>query len=287
MSKKILITGGKGFIGERLVSLLNTKDYKVTTIDKTDGFDLSEKCNFEKIENFDLLVHLAAMSFVPDSYKNPECFYRTNFLSTLTALELCRNNNAKMVYISSYVYGVPQYLPIDENHEISAFNPYAQSKVICENLCKGYHRDFKLPLIILRPFNIFGCGQNEKFLISKIFNQLIDGESTIELKDPNPKRDYVHISDVIRAIESAINSNVNFGIYNICSNYSISVKEVTEVINRNVKKPVKFNFDIFVERESEIGETLGSYEKIFNELGWKPELTFEEGIKKDIIDLGL
>ena len=91
-----------------------------------------------------------------------------------------------MIYLSSYVYGSPDYLPIDEAHPVKAFNPYAQSKVICEQICKGYSRDFKVPVIVFRPFNIYGPGQNEDFLIPKMIRHAKHGR--IEIRDARQER---------------------------------------------------------------------------------------------------
>jgi nucleoside-diphosphate-sugar epimerase len=285
--KRIIITGAKGFVGQKLYSYLVNKEYHLTLLDKIDGDDLTQE-NFKfEGDHFDIMVHLAALSFVPDSFDRPEVFYRTNILSTLTALELCRKYKAKLIFLSSYVYGIPEYLPIDELHPLKAYNPYAQSKLISEQLCEGYYRDFNVPVIILRPFNIFGNGQNEKFLISTILKELDDGKREITLKDPYPRRDYVHVDDVVNAIYFALNSRISFGAYNICSNASYSVKDVTEIISRNVLNPVKFDFESDGARPSEVSDTRGSFDKIFKDLGWQPKLTFEQGIIKDLKELKL
>lgn len=285
--KRLLITGSEGFIGKKLSKYLDAKGMNVIKVDKSIGYDLTSRNCLERIGACDKVIHLAALSFVPDSYNNPELFYRTNLLSALTVLEYCRKSNCKMVLISSYVYGKPDYLPIDEKHRISAYNPYAQSKIICEEICEGYNRDFQVPVIILRPFNIFGIGQNPKFLIPEIFSQLLEGKTEITLKDPSPRRDYVHVDDVVRAIDSVISSDRSSGTYNVCSNTSYSVREITEIINRNIRRPVKFIFTAEGKRVADIDDTCGSFEKINKETGWSPLLTFEEGIKKDIRELGL
>ena len=160
---KILITGFSGFIGKYLIELLKQTTHELILLDISNGFDI---CDWEQIKHFvglDAIIHLANLSFVPASYEQPKKFYESNYLSTLNMLELCRINHAKMIFFSSYVYGHPQYQPIDENHPIQAFNPYAQTKVICESLCEGYNRDFHIPVTIFRPFNIYGKGQNPDF----------------------------------------------------------------------------------------------------------------------------
>ena len=284
----IAVSGSNGFIGEKIVSKLINDNCELIPIDTSDGIDLTDLTSLDQVKKFDVMVHLAGLSFVPDSFKDPQKFYQINFLTTLNALELCRINGAKMVFISSYVYGKPQYLPIDENHPVVANNPYAQTKIIGEKLCEGYHRDFDVPVIILRPFNIFGRGQNEKFLISTILAQITSGKSEIFLINPNPKRDYIHVYDAVSAIELAVvDKTISFGVFNVCSNSSYSVKEITEIIKSKLKRSIDFTFDLTKDRKSDIEDTRGSYEKIKKELGWEPGYSFEQGITKDMQELEL
>jgi len=277
--KTIIISGSSGFIGKNLINQISeTNKYQIITLDINNGIDLTQNEQLLSLPPFDIFIHLANLLYVPASYQNPEVFYRVNYLTTLNALELCRKNNAKMIYISSYLYGNPKYLPIDENHPINPTNPYAQSKYICEKLCEGYYRDFKIKTIILRPFNIYGIGQKGDLLIPEIIKQLKQGKNKISLKDPYPRRDYINVIDVARAIIKAVDKNVDYTIYNVCSGISYSVKEITDIINSKLKKPVEFIFSNS-DRQYEINETRGSYSKIEKELNWYPLIKFEEGIE--------
>lgn len=281
---KVAISGSHGFVGSNLCSLLNKipNRYKIIPIDIAEGFDLSDKSQCEKIESFDVFVHLANLAYVPASYGNPELFYRINYLTTLNALELCRKYKARFIYISSYIYGPPDYLPIDESHAVKPFNPYAQTKVICESLCEGYNRDFDLPIIILRPFNIYGVGQQGDLLIPEIIQQLKQDKTTIQLKDPNPKRDYVNVIDVANAIKVCIDfENRSISKYNLCSGNSYSVMELTEIVNANLRDKVNFKFSES-DRPNEVNETKGSNKKIFEELGWSPSIDLVQGISQII-----
>jgi UDP-glucose 4-epimerase len=281
---KILLTGSSGFIGKKIIKELE-ENHSFIKLDLEEGFDLTKWGDISNIKDFDICIHTAAKSYVPASFKEPQKFYFNNVNSTLNCLELCRINNAKMLYISSYVYGIPEYLPIDENHILKAFNPYAQTKIICEKLCEGYYRDFNIPCTILRPFNIYGPGQDKTFLLSKISDQIKSGRMRIELKNPRPRRDFVYINDVVAAIKLATfdlySGSINYKTYNICSGKSYSVYEITKIIHsldfqyRNIK----FLFDEAT-RKNEVLETLGSYKKINHDLGWKPSITIKEGISK-------
>ena len=276
---KLVVSGSKGFIGSHLLANLPEEKYSIFSIDIEDGIDLSRKEALSKVPKFDVFVHLANMSYVPESYTNPESFFRINYLTTLNALELCRKNNARLIFLSSYIYGTPEYLPVDERHPLNPFNPYAQSKYLCEILCDGYLRDFGVKTTILRPFNVYGKGQKGKLLIPEIFQQLIDGSKTINLKDGFPRRDYINVTDVAKAIKLCIDNNDKYGTYNICSNKSYSVKEVTEIINSKLIKPVVFIFSES-DRINEVNETVGSYKKFQNDFNWSPSIPLDEGIEE-------
>lgn len=277
---KVAISGASGFVGRNICSLLESFDsYQVIPLDIITGIDLENITECDEIEEFDVFLHLANLAYVPASYENPELFYRTNYLTTLNALELCRKYKAKFVYVSSYVYGSPQYLPVDESHPVTPFNPYAQTKVICESLCEGYHRDFKIPVIVLRPFNIYGVGQTGNLLIPEIIQQLKEGKTTVHLKDASPKRDYVNVLDIAIALKACVDSGIaEHRTYNLCSGKSYSVLELTEIVNSILKSKVVFEFSI-TDRPNEVNDARGCNMKIFNELGWKPNVDLLDGIK--------
>ena len=230
------------------------------------------------------MVHLAANTFVPDSYLHANEYYENNIASTLNALELCKLYKSKMIFASSYVYGHPKYLPIDESHPLEHFNPYASSKIICERLCEDFHNFFNLKVIILRIFNIFGKGQSELFLISKIFSQALKGKIT--LNDPEPRRDYLYIDDVIEAYVSSILYNPEyFEVFNIASGKSYSVRQVVELISKvlNSYPTVEYTGE---RRNNEVNDTLANIAKARNKLHWEPKNSLEEGLNKMILQKG-
>ena len=273
---RIIVTGSKGFIGSKLVPRLKHDGYDVLELDISDGIDITDWDQLKSNSHFDCVIHLACLTYVPDSYEIPKDFYRVNILGTLNMLELCRLNNAKMIFASSYVYGVLDYLPIDENHPVKAFNPYAQSKLIGEQLCQGYHRDFNVPVIIFRPFNIYGKGQKEDFLIPSIIKQASSG--TVSLKDSRPKRDFIYIDDVIDAYCKAIEYEIDeFNIFNIGSGKSYSISEILEIIKSKYDLELELEFSE-ERRPNEILETIANIKRAKTLLNWAPTTSMTKGI---------
>ena len=277
---KILITGYSGFIGSYLQKKLEKTEHELILVDIANGTNICDWQQVKQYEGMDVIVHLANLSFVPASYEQPKKFYETNYLSTLNMLELCRLNNAKMVFFSSYIYGHPQYQPIDENHPTQAFNPYAQTIVICESLCEGYNRDFKVPITIFRPFNIYGTGQNPDFLIPSIIQQAKTGK--IVIKDDRPKRDYIHVEDIVDAIITAIeteNADKSIQKFNLGSGVSYSVKEIVDMVRGLFDTEIEYICTHEI-RPNDVMDTIADISKIQNESHWKPSISILEGLKK-------
>jgi len=275
--RKILITGGNGFVGRSLSNLLKSKSEDIIDIVDIDTTNLCEWDAVAKIPQYDVIVHLAGKSFVPDSFKEPLNFYNNNIQSMLNMLEKAKVDGSKVIFFSTYVYGTPQYLPIDENHTKNPLNPYTQSKLICEELCEAYYRDFGVPVTIFRPFNIYGLGQNPSFFIPTIINQL--NNEIIQLNDSRPRRDFIFIKDVIDAVYlSIINSENTLRIYNLGSGVSTSVKEIVDLIVKLSKSKAHIQFSERF-RQGEILDTVADITKIKEELNWEPKVKIEEGIK--------
>ncbi|MFZ4582917.1 MAG: NAD-dependent epimerase/dehydratase family protein [Paludibacter sp.] len=277
---RILVTGHQGFIGSCLVEQLRLTTHELILCDLSTGINIKNWDEVSAFSGVEVVIHLANLSFVPASFIDPKLFYETNYLTTLNMLELCRLNKARMIYFSSYMYGSPDYQPIDENHPTRAYNPYSQTKLIAESLCEGYNRDFKVPVTIFRPFNIYGKGQNPDFLIPTIISQAKTGKITI--KDDRPKRDYIHVSDIVDAVLAAINqSDVSneMQIYNLGSGISYSVKELIEIVCSYFENKIEYTCTNEI-RQNEVMDTIADISKIKNELGWKPEVSLEQGIKE-------
>ena len=205
--------------------------------------------------------------------------YRENFNTTLNILEYARKRRVqKLIFTSTYVYGHAQYLPVDEKHPVIATNPYTRSKIICEELCKAYSTDFNIQTVILRLFNVYGPGLASHFLIPTVMGQVYKG--SIELNDPRPKRDYVYVTDVVRALIATLNFQGNgCEIFNIGSGISYRVPDVVDAILRVSGVECNVTFRHVTGRDT-IMDTVADYRKAKQLLNWKPNVTFEAGIRE-------
>ena len=275
--KKLLITGSEGFVGKNLIRYL--KNYSFQIIETKDkSFDLKLNESWKQIEKCDYLIHLAGKSFVPKSWEEPARFIENNILLITNALEYCRVNKTKLIFLSSYLYGNCKKMPIKENAPIEATNPYALSKLLSEKLCYFYKNNFQVNNIILRVFNLYGPGQPKEYLLSKITNQ-VRYENIIKVDDLSPKRDYVYIDDLCSAIVKAINYKGNEHIFNIGSGKSYSVKEVIDFIQNIYGTSFNIKEKKLI-RRNEILNTIADINLAKKELEWFPIYDLKEGLKK-------
>ncbi len=278
---RVAVTGSSGFIGTHLVPLLKGKGHIVVEISRRNGINLEDWHQIKDIQECDVIVHLAAKTFVPDSFIQPYEFYNANIKLTLNAVELARLWKAKIIHISSYLYGPPQYLPVDEIHPIHPHNPYAQTKMIAENIVQGYARDFNLMGLMFRVFNIYGPNQDFSFLIPTILNQVKAGR--VILKDPRPKRDFIHVYDVASAIVKATEIDFNeMEIVNLGSGKSYSVKEIVDIFQKS--SPIPFEVEYTNEyRHGEVLDSVSDNTKLAKLLHWNPEWSLDQGISELIL----
>lgn len=278
----ILITGARGFIGSALREKLVNRGYKIYEINSENGGVINPEV-FAGLLLHDIthVFHLAAKIFVPKSWEFPDLFFMTNVTGTQNVLEFCRKKGVALTYVSSYLYGRPEHLPIKENSPLLPNNPYAQSKYMAEQLCSFYAREFGLEVTILRPFNVYGIGQDKNFLIPSIIHQALRQEA-IQVKTLSPKRDYVYLDDVVEALIYTMNfKNHKGSIFNIGSGYSVSVQEVVDVVQEiaETNKPVISEETV---RKGEIQDVIADISKASNELNWHPKFSFYDGIRQII-----
>ena len=279
---KVLVTGASGFIGKALGARLKALGREVEPIDSVSG-DIAEPETLDKFAQADIahVFHLAGKTFVPDSWDDPQAFCQTNVLGTVNVLEFCRKKHIPVTYVSAYVYGHPDSLPIAEDSEIRPSNPYALTKRLAEEICEFYASAHQLPVTTIRPFNVFGIGQAKHFLIPAIIEQVLGTGKEIVVKDLAPKRDYVYLEDLVTALLATLDKADGYSVYNIGSGISLSVQEAIEIIQDVAGTKKKIVCDQAI-RTNELMDVVADISKAGRELGWKPEHSFRAGIEKII-----
>ena len=260
---KVLITGSEGFIGSHLVEKLQKSGFKVKaftqyhfqnyrgcledvnkkTLDNIEIISGDLRDPFEvnlASKGCDYIINLAALIGIPYSFKAPKNYVDTNIMGTLNILEAAKKNNLKKIILTSTseVYGTAQKIPMQENHPLNAQSPYAATKISSDFLGLSYFHSYNLPITILRPFNTFGPRQSARAIIPSILIQVLNDRKIIELGNLNPTRDFNYVDDTTEAFLRTLISrkNTNGNIYNVCSGYEISIREICEVIQKITKK---------------------------------------------------
>lgn len=274
---RVLVTGASGFVGRHLVPLLRLEGHRVVEGTRLLG-DVADESTWSRFPGADVVVHLAAKSFVPDSWVSPAAFIRANLLGTVAALQYARAQKARVVFLSSYLYGDPDHVPISEDAPIVATNPYALSKKFAEEACRLYSDAFDTSVVVLRPFNVYGPGQSQEFLIPSILENVRNGK-TIRVSDVEPKRDWVYVTDLVRAISCAMHHDASFAVFNIGSGISHSVQELIDIVQdiHGTALPV---VSAGVRRQGEIMNSVADITAAKRWLGWSPNWDLRQGISE-------
>lgn len=306
--KKILITGGAGFIGSNLTKLFLKKNYFVTVFDKynfQNNWGWLEEIKDNKkltvklgdIRDFDLIdklvkkndevIHLAALIGIPYSYESPLAYIKTNIEGTYNILESCRKNNNKNVIITSTseVYGSSEFEPMREDHPTKSQSPYAASKKSADELSLSYHRSFNSKVKIIRPFNTFGPKQSARAVIPNIIFQLLNKKiKYVKLGNIYPRRDYTYVNDLCDAYFKILNLKKYGEIFNVATAINYSIEDIYNKISKIVKIRKKIKIENIRKRKSssEVVSLRGDYSKIKLYTNWEPTTQFERGLKETI-----
>lgn len=276
--RRILVTGANGFIGSNLAHALELDGCNVIRFSLSDGDIAHAGLDYSGIGH---VFHLAARTSVPESWRAPSDFYETNVLGTVNVLELCRRIGASLTYLSSYIYGPPLRLPINEEHPVRAFNPYSSSKILAEEAARFYACSFRVPVTIIRPFNIYGPGQTNAFLIPMIIQQALSPETrSIEVADDRPKRDQLFVSDLVELLLRTMDGG-GLRTYNAGSGYSVGIPEITSIVNGllDTSKPLVSRGE---GRPFEVMDVIADISRVKADLGWQPHVSLREGLRLTI-----
>ena len=300
--KKVLVTGGAGFIGYHLCSKLsnntndltiyddlssgkmeNVKDVPKAKFVKGDILDLKTLCGLEKS---DLIYHLAAQVVVPYSMENPLIDFETNAKGTLCVLEKARKDDAKLVFASSAaVYGNPTQLPTSEEYGFHPFSCYGLSKVVGEEYCNIYREQYGLDIVITRFANVYGLRCHG--VIHDFLEKLAKNPNKLEIIGTGQQsRDLVHISDVVEllvkvgSLESANGQTYNVGLGKTTKIIDLA-KLMLQILNLQSKTVVTTTG---VSWQGDINTIWFNNQKARKELDWNPKVTLEDSINEVIAD---
>lgn len=296
---RILVTGGAGFIGSNLVKRLVRENHHVIVIDNEtslvhDKFFWNESavnykfdiCNFDQIaplfRDIDYVFHLAAQSRIQPSISAPLDTIKINVIGTANVLEAARINGVKRVIYSttSSYYGLKNPTPNVETQPEDCLNAYSLSKVTGDKLCKLYAQLYGLETVVLRYFCVYG--QNEPLkgefapVIGLFLKQKKSNLPLTVIGDGQQLRDFTHIEDVVAANLLAMQKPLveNGGTYNVGSGKSLSIIEIANLISDKI---------IYLPpRPAEAKATLANTEKIYRDLGWKPEKSLIDYINQQL-----
>ncbi len=308
-NKNILVTGAAGFIGSHLVEELLRAGNRVKALirynSRSDIGFLKELApelltNMEIIHGdvrdpfavdsavagVDVVFHLAALIGIPFSYTAPQSYVATNISGTLNVLEACKKHSIKKVVLTSTseVYGTALFTPITEEHPLQPQSPYSASKISADALGVSYTKSFNLPVSIVRPFNTFGPRQSMRAVIPTIIVQALNRDK-ISLGDLTTTRDFNFITDTVSGFIAVAEKGKPDGtVYNIATENGITIEQTAKKILEIVGRSLPIETDLARHRppESEVRKLIGSSQRAQQELGWRQEITFEQGLIETI-----
>jgi len=295
MIMKILVTGGAGFIGSHLVDKLIEQEHEVIVVDNLStgkkenlnpeaNFHQLDICDFKKIkslfQDIDYVFHLAATPRVPISVKDPVGTSKNNILGTINVFKAANDNKIKRVVFisSSSVYGDQKELPLREDMIPRPISPYALQKLVGEQFAKLFTQLYRIPIISLRYFNVYGPRADPdgeySLVIGKFLKQKSQGKPLTIFGDGEQTRGFCYIDDVIEANIKAMRSERLKGgeVINIGSEKSNSVNYLAELIGGEVQ--------YLPPRVADVLHTKADITLAKNLLDWQLKVSFREGIKK-------
>ena len=306
--KKILVTGGAGFIGSHLTEALVAAGHSVVILDDfNDYYDPAVKENNlanlrGKVEivrgdisndaivvdtfkrhQFDGVFHLAARAGVRPSIANPRLYFSTNMDGTLNLLEASRHHGVKFFVFasSSSVYGVNTKVPFSETDLIQrTISPYAATKLAGEQMCSNYAHLFGLRCSCLRFFTVYGPRQRPDLAISKFTSALLADRSIDRYGDGSTARDYTYVHDIVRGILAAADytENSSFEIFNLGGAATTTLNELIGLVESAVGKPAVIHS--LPDQPGDVPKTFADVSKAEKLLGYHPMTPIREGIVK-------
>jgi nucleoside-diphosphate-sugar epimerase len=302
--KNILVTGGAGFAGSALVRELLKERANVIIYDNFASGDLS---NLSDIMNeikivwgdiidpafkdvllrnqVEFVFHLAAEPYIPKCYEFPRKFFEVNATGTLNVLLACKDANVQRIlyYSSSEVYGTATKIPMDETHPTLPLSTYSASKLAADRLCFTLFHEQKIPVIILRQFNMYGPRETQPYIIPELITQLMQSDK-LKLGNIKARRDFTYVEDAAKGAISLIKEKKAEGeVFNMGTGKDWSVEELANIIGKLLgKESVKIDIDPNRLRPLDVAVLNCDSSKIRKFIGWMPTTKLEDGLQKTI-----
>jgi len=305
--KKVLVTGAGGFIGSHLAEALTKEGAEVRAMVHYNGAgrwgwlddsafsgdmeiyagDIADPESVRRaMQGVDTAFHLAALITIPYSYHAPRSYLRTNVEGTMNVLQAARDlGTRRVVHTStSEVYGTAKTVPIDEDHPLQGQSPYSASKIAADKVAESFFCAFETPVVTVRPFNTFGPRQSARAVIPTIISQALDGK-VVKLGSLTPTRDLTLVDDTVRGFVLAGEADGCEGrTLNLGTGREISIGDLRDLIGSLM------GMDLSSETEkqrirpkaSEVERLLSDNRLAKQVLGWVPQFSLEEGLKKTI-----
>lgn len=307
--KKVLVTGADGFIGSHLTETLVEMGYDVRAFVLYNSFNTwgwldyipkEIKNNIDvfagdvrdpnrlkmAVKDCELIFHLAALIAIPYSYLAARSYLETNIIGTLNVCQAALENKCRVIHTSSSeVYGTAQYVPINEKHPLQPQSPYSASKIGADSIAMSFYHSFKLPLTIARPFNTYGPRQSARAIIPTIISQIVGEKKQIKLGNIKPTRDFTFVKDICQGfLELAASEEATGEIFNIGSNFEISIGDLFKLIKKFMRSDVELVAEDNRKRpdKSEVFRLWCDNSKINKFTGFIPKYKIEQGLKETI-----
>jgi len=309
LSKRVLVTGGAGFISSNFVChLLEATEHDVVTLDAlTYAGNLENLADVmshprlsfvhgdirnaalvrELVEGVDVIVNAAAESHVEKSIEHGASeFVTTNVEGTQILLDAIRETPVERFILisSSEVYGTARYAPMDEDHPLEPRSPYAATKAGADRLAYSYWTTYDLPVVIVRPFNNYGPRQHPEKVLPRFITQALAEEPLTVHGDGHASRDWLYVGDDAEAIQSVIEApleSIAGEVINIATGADIAVGEIAAMVLEALGKPGDLVRNV-AERPGQVDRHTASTEKAERLLGWTARTSFEQGLDRTV-----